>query len=51
MPVVIKRDSLDCFECGTEMVLKGDWYECPNCGAFKDKKDTLVVTYGKLDEK
>jgi hypothetical protein len=25
------------------MVLKGDWYECPNCGAFKDKKDILVV--------
>lgn len=47
MHVTIKKDSLKC-DCGSTWVLKGEYYECPGCGEFRDKNIILAIT--KNDE-
>ena len=42
MPVSIIKDSPKC-ECGAAWVFINDRYECPECGAFKDKNIVLAV--------
>jgi len=50
MPVSIKTDSPNC-ECGTAWVFRNDRYECPKCGAFKDKNIILTVRYDESKNK
>jgi len=47
MHVTIQKDSSKC-DCGTDWVLKDEYYECSSCGAFRDKNIILAIT--KNDE-